>query len=291
MADERQDPFCWEGTTATAGATTDAPAPVVPVPARRRRSWLAAGAAVIAAGAVGAALVLSGGGGGAPQTALARAADVTANVPGYRFTMTMNVSAAGQNIVMSVNGRFNTRPLSGTMTMALAGRQITELVVPPYVYMRLPSGSTVWQRISLGALATSSAAAGVDVQQTISFLRTVGTVTTVGAEVIDGVPTTHYHAVIDVSRLAAALPLPKGSSTSAAFSAFEQALGGGGLPLDVWLDAQSRVRQLTMSMQAASASFTMTMQLRDYGPQAAVSAPPAGQVHALRTASSPALSG
>jgi hypothetical protein len=289
MADERQDAFCWEGATAKAA---DAPSPLViaPAPARRGRAWLGAGA-VIVAGAVAAALVLSGGGGGAPQTVLARAADVTTHVPGYRFAMTMNVSVAGQNIALSANGRFNTRPLSGTMTMAVAGHQITELVVPPHVYMQIPSASSAWQRISVGALNSSPAGSSVDIQQTISFLRTVGTVTTIGPDVTGGVPTTHYRAVVDINRLAAALPLPRSSSTTTGLSGLEQSLGGSGLPLDVWLDAQSRVRQLTMSMAAASASFTMTMQFSDYGPQAPVSAPPAGEVQDLGSASSPALSG
>jgi hypothetical protein len=61
------------------------------------------------------------------------------------------------------------------------------------------------------------------------------------------------------------------------------------LPLDVWIDAQSRIRQLTLSMQAAAASFTMTMTLGDYGPQAPVSAPPAGEVDVLGSTSVPAL--
>jgi hypothetical protein len=292
MAGEHEDAFCWEGTNGSATATAtaaEAGAPIVgpPAPPRRTRRWLAAGAAALVAVAVAATLLLALGS-SEPQTVLARVADITSSEPGYHFTMTMDVSAGGQSFALNADGHFNSQPLSGTMTMSVAGRQISEVVVPPYVYMQIPSLSSSWQRLKLSALGTSSAGSSVDIQQTIAFLRTVGTVSTVGSEVIGSVPTTHYHADIDVNRLATALPVGQSSSSSDGLAALEQALGGSGLPLDVWVDAQSRVRRLTMSMQAAEASFTMTMQFSDYGPQPPVSAP-TGPMHDLGSDSTPAL--
>jgi PPE-repeat protein len=199
--------------------------------------------------------------------------------------MAMSVSTDGTNVACNADGEFNTQPLNGSISLAVAGRNVNELLVPPYAYLQIPSATSTWQRIDLGALGSSGVGSSVDVQQTIGFLRTVGTVSSVGAAAIDGVPTTHYHAVIDVNRLAAALPLPQGASSASGLAALANALGGSGLPLDVWVDAQEHVRQITMSipLQAGSGGvqFSLTMQLYDYGSQPVVGAPPPGEVSAL----------
>jgi hypothetical protein len=281
---EPQDLFCWDGT----GAAGAAPAPVIGAPTRRRRPWAIAGAGAIVIGGVLAALVLSGGGsgGGAQgQTVLAQVADATTNVPGYKFNVAMSVSADGRNVAFNANGEFNTQPLNGSVSVEVAGRDVNELLVPPYAYLEIPGATSTWQRIDLAGLGSSGLGSDVDVQQTIAFLRTVGTVTTVGTAAIGGVATTQYRAVIDVNRLAAALPLPKGASSASGLAALANALGGSGLPLDVWVDAQERVRQITMSipLQAGTSGvqFSLTMKLYDYGSQPVVSAPPAGEVSAL----------
>jgi len=290
---EHPDPFCWDGAVDAARP----PAAVVLAP-RRRIGPRVALAAVVVAGGVAAALlagVFSGGGGtsAGQRSVLATVADVTTHVPGFRFTLAVNATGGGQNIAFNASGELNTAPLNGSISADVAGKQFNELLVAPYVYVQIPSLGGGWERIALGANGSSQAVSGADVEQTIGFLRSVGTVSTVGTETIDRVQTTHYHAVIDVDRLASALPLSSGSTDAAGLSALSHALGGSGLPLDVWVDAQDRVRQLTMSMPlntgSSSLQFSMTMKLSDYGPQAVVAAPP-GQVTDLGSAA-PALAG
>ncbi len=279
VTDDHQDPFCWDG----ANAPPVAPSPTGHAPVRQRRGRLAA-VAVLAGLAAGAATVLLAGGGGGtqPTTVLARAADVTAHMAGYRFKITMDASADGRGATVDAGGELNAQPLNGSMWLAVDGRSVDEVVVAPYAYVQIPSLSTAWNRVELPSQGAAGSSADVDVQQTISFLRSVGTVATVGEETVDGVAATHYHAVVDVERLASALPLARGSASSSDLAALSQALGGSGIPLDVWVDAQDRVRRIVMSMSIPSASgeaqFSMTIGLSDYGAQPLVSAPPDGQV-------------
>jgi hypothetical protein len=279
VSDEHHERFCWDGGTAAAAA----PSAVGRAPERRARSRLLGAAIVAAVGAAVAAVLVSVGSGGThAPTVLARAADVTTHVPGYRFRISMNASADGRSVLMAAGGEFNTQPLDGSMWLSLDGQRIDDVVVPPYVYVHIPSRGTAWDRIDLASLGNSTSGSNVDVQQTISFLRSVGAVTTVGSDTLGGVAVTHYHAVVDVGRLASALPLGQGSASSGELAALSGALGGSGMPLDVWLDAQQRVRRIDMSLSIPSSSgavqFSMSMELYDYGPQPAVGAPPAGLV-------------
>jgi hypothetical protein len=284
---EQPDPFCWDGTADVAPA-----AAAVIVAPRRSRALRLALAAALAAGAAAAVVVVRGGGGSpaAQGSVLATVADVTTHVPGYRFSVQIDASDAGQSVSLSASGEFNTQPLRGSMSFDVAGKQIDEVFVPPYVYVQVPSLGANWERVAIGSAPSAS---DIDIGHTLAFLRTVGTVDTVGQQTLDGVQTTHYHAVIDLSRLAAVLPVPAGSTAASGVGPLSQALGGSGLPLDVWVDAQERVRELTMSTPAGAGSsslqFSMTMKLFDYGPQPAVAAP-AGAVQD-GTSAAPVLAG
>jgi hypothetical protein len=100
-------------------------------------------------------------------------------------------------------------------------------------------------------------------------------VTKVGTETVDGAATTHYRVTVP----------PQTFATSGM-------IAGKPVPVDVWIDAQHRVRQeklsvvLTADGSSASASgsarktlgMTMTLHLSDFGTPVRVSAPPAGQV-------------
>ena len=102
--------------------------------------------------------------------------------------------------------------------------------------------------------------------------------TTVGTAQIGGVATTHYHAVTDLDRYAATVPASERQAASTAIATLERETGVATLPIDVWIDAQHRVRQIVLSMsgicpQAGNASVTITMDLFDYGPQPAPARP------------------
>jgi hypothetical protein len=280
VADDDQDLFCWKGGAAAAAAL----APGAAAPRRRGRSRLAGVAIAAIAAAIAALLLLRGGGTPSPVTPLARAADVTGHAPGYRFRLTLDASGGGRDEALSASGAFNTQPLNGSISLEVAGKTVNELLVPPYAYVQIPSAGSSWERVRLAALGTSAPVSGVDVQQTIAFLRSVGSVSDEGSQTIEGVPTTHYHAAVDVDRLAGVIPLAQGS-TGASLAELSRVLGGAGMPLDVWVDSQDRVRRLTMSLSlragANAARVSVSLQLYDYGAQPAVKAPPPRQVSDL----------
>jgi hypothetical protein len=278
--DDHLDPFCWDGTG------TYAPVAEAPQPRRPRAGAIAAGLALVAAAAAAAVLLAGGGGGGThPQSAVLDAADVTARIPGFKFALTETAAVAGQNVNVAIDGALNTQPPNGSMSLTIGPESVTELLVAPYAYVQLGT-ATGWDRIDLGSALSRPLANGApatpDPQEMLAFLRSVGSVTTVGSETVGGVVTTHYHALVDVASLANAVPAEAGSAVAKGLAALKQAIVPGSVPLEVWIDAQDRVRQVTITLPLRFASQTaqiaLTMRLYDYGPQPVVSAPPASQV-------------
>ena len=93
-----------------------------------------------------------------------------------------------------------------------------------------------------------------------------------GPERVGGIATTHYHAQLSFSHLADALPSAERGAATKALSALQQALPTGGLPVDVWIDAQHLVRRVVMALDlnaptGPSLQETVTVDLDHYGPQ------------------------
>lgn len=87
----------------------------------------------------------------------------------------------------------------------------------------------------------------IDFSSVLSLLRGVsGQIATLGGETINGTQTTHYRAPLDVARVASAL----GADANTA-SAVTQALGQT-FPVDVWIDAQGRLRQMKAAVDLAT---------------------------------------
>ena len=152
MSDDR---FEWEGTPAG-----QAPAP----PERPRRSgrvaWLGAG--TIAAGVAAALVVVLTSGSSTPSlgsNTIARAASVTSGAPGYRFSLTMAASAAGQSISVQATGSATERPQQEvTMSMASEGQSIQAIESPPWEYVGV---NGAWYKINRDVYQQSIGAGGV----------------------------------------------------------------------------------------------------------------------------------
>ena len=276
MSDDR---FEWTGTPAG-----QEPAP--PPPGRRsgRLAWL--GAAAVAAAVTAVLVVLLTSGNSTPSISLgsntiARAASVTSATAGYRFSLTMSVTAAGQSVSVQANGSATERPQQElSMTMASLGQSIQAVEAPPWEYVGV---NGTWYKINRDVVQQTIGEGGItpagsDPSQLLQFLNATGTVTTVGSEQIGGVATTHYHAVTELDRYADTVPSSERQAASAAMATLEQETGVATLPIDVWIDAQHRVRQIVFSLsgicpQAGNASVTITMDLFDYGPQPAPAVP------------------
>jgi hypothetical protein len=160
----------------------------------------------------------------------------------------------------------------------------------PFLASELPSGKE-WIGIDLARAAQmqgrdlgdiQSLAQGSDPRAMLDYLRSVaGEVTQVGTEDVRGVPTAHYFAVIDWQKL-----LQQAAKSADRPDLLEQFQGFGGtmenIPVDVWVDANSLLRRMTMtfSMTAGTqeAGGSLRLELFDYGEPVSVEAPPASDV-------------
>ena len=157
------------------------------------------------------------------------------------------------------------------------------------------AGGKHWVRVDRATLqALAGSQLGVpglgttlDFSSVLTWLRGVsGQITTIGNESINGTPTTHYRAQVDLSRVAASM----GGDASDA-SALTQAVGRT-LPMDVWIDAQGRLRQLKVSLDLntlhapqavapptqAPGTANLTVDLWNFGVTVHPVPPPANQV-------------
>jgi hypothetical protein len=280
-----------------------APAPAEPGSAgrrrRRRRILLVDAVAGLAVGVLVIVLAVGGGGGGggdglAAQAVLLRAADVSSAAAGFRIALTGDVSLAGQSLTIAVDGSIDPRTRTGSLTLTEPGLALTERLVGNLVYMQLPAAaaltlgaSTPWvsadASAALNAEGFSSSLGGTsDPSSELGFLRVAGQVTDDGSAVIRGDATTHYSAVVDLNRVAAATPAASRAAMAQNARTLERYTGSSSLPLQVYVDGQGRPRRLSYGVsfctKAGNATVTVSADFYDYGPQPVVSPPPAGEV-------------
>ena len=99
----------------------------------------------------------------------------------------------------------------------------------------------------------------------------------VGSEDINGTPTTHYHATIDLDKLA-------GSAGGAAASVRQlEKLGGfKELPTDIWIDGDQRVRRQSLPLQQpVPTKFDLTVDYKRFGVPVDTTAPLADETAAF----------
>jgi hypothetical protein len=271
----------------------------------------------VAALATGGAAV-SGCAASATLDPIARAAEVTSQQAGAKISLTMQLSSAampGGGFAVTANGYIDNRNRSGEMSMDLSGipgasslpgggAGVVKMIFQyPVIYMdvpflagQLPEGKT-WMKLDLTKAAS---AAGIELSQLSSFDQTdptqflqylrasSGGVSTVGSEPLDGVPTTHYHATLQLSDILDRLP---SGDQATAKAALEKLGSAGAIPVDVWVDSQGRVRRMQMSFDASvptgttgspaaatSMSSTVTIDFTSYGAVPPIVAPPSSQV-------------
>jgi len=254
---------------------------------RIARHRIIASLVVISCGALTAGCGTSTSGTAANATSVTQAAYVMTLSPGYKFDMTLSTSLGAQNFAFRGSGALDEHDGRGQMSLQIKGKKITELVDEPYIYLRKPSGGKPWVRADLNAyteaLGASSpfGASATGPTEMLKFLKAAGQVTMLGREGIDGVPTTHYHAVIDLTRYgSAATPSQRARATRNA-ALLERMTGSSSLPIDVWIDSRDRVRRFDTTMQLCTQEGKLTesttMDFYDFGRQTLELPPPASQ--------------
>jgi hypothetical protein len=238
----------------------------------------------------------SGGSGAATITPVTQAAYVTTREPGYRFDLTLDVTFAGHTTAITGTGSIDERDQRGTMSMQVGDQTLTVLLEKPYVYVQVPDGSVTtvgqgkpWLRADIDVysqmLSGSNPFGSNDVgaKQMLGFLKSSGQVSDLGSQTIGGVATTHYHALVDFGRYAATVAPAQRAGAQRYADTLQRITGSSSLPIDVWIDAQQRVRRIYLQMQMCimqeHLDESLTMNLYDYGRQhASIEPPPASEV-------------
>lgn len=264
----------------------------------------------ICAATAGAGAVLSGCGASATLDPVAQAAGVTAQQQGAQIALTEQLSGAGLPAGTKIAGTGFTNFANKDTQLALhysglpgigsgGSSKATIELQYPVLYMNFPAltsqlpGGKPWIKLDLSAalkakgvdLSQLSSGAGVDPSQLINYLRASGSkVTTVGTETINGVPTTHYHAIVDLSKVAGAVPQADRAAAQAGITSLEQS-GIKMFPIDVWIDDAHHVRreQFTLASTAQGHTFHIaaTVDFLSFGPTPSITPPPADQVFDL----------
>jgi hypothetical protein len=212
---------------------------------------------------------------------------------------TKQVSASGTGSVDFANGNGELKfslPTVGTFTERIIG-PLLFLQLPASDGAQLPSGKT-WAEIDLNTITEAKlgqsyaqlTSSSQESTQTLSYLQGVSStgVSMVGAAKIRGVATTEYKATVDLTKVAD----EKSPTEQAAIKSVEAELHTTTLPLQVWLDAQGRVRQIAEQVQASttpssvtgstttatSDHVTTTVDYYDFGVPVNVTPPPSTQV-------------
>lgn len=226
--------------------------------------------------------------GGVSLDAVAKAADTSASQTSEHLEMRATVSTNGQNVSMTGSGDFQNKPALGALTFDVNGSSQTmhEVVSGTTVYLSssmfgasLPAGKT-WMSIDY---AKTDKALGIQLPSvtsqspadTLKTLEASGHVTKIGAETIDGIPTTHYVSTVDPDKLA---KLTKALHTTVTYR-----------PIDVWIDSAGLVRRMRMSFSAAGSSSDMTFDLSNYGEAVNVAVPAAAETFDATAAATGAL--
>jgi hypothetical protein len=270
-------------------------------PIRVLSSALAVGAAIAAVGCgggghAGASSPVASSGGATNASYLAavtRAAYATDQVPGYKFSLTVDTQLAGDSSTVEGGGAINDRGSEGTASLQAAGKTIDEVIAKPYLYVSVPdAGDTSvthgkrWVRADLSTFSQSYGSGSFgggssNPTEVLSYLKAAGTVTRAGEEQVRGVTSTHYHALIDLAHFADSAPADQRATLRRAGKLLERITGAKTLPMDVWIGA-GRITRIGLALSFCTSQGrlqeTLSMDLYDYGRQAVVSPPPASQV-------------
>jgi hypothetical protein len=280
---------------------------LVPGRPRHHRARVAV-AALSAAALVGAvAAVASTAGAGHGPTRVVSGQPIFAAAATTEAARTAQVSVsvtAGSNVTNvqgSVNLAADTADLTTDLPMGVGTVEVR--TIGSAAYVKLPTnfqglaGGKAWIEADLPAidsvagqqLGLPALGSGLDMTGMLDWLRGVSSdVTQVGKDTVHGVGTTHYRASVDLTKAAANAPAAVRSRVGQAAQALGQAV-----PVDVWVDGQGRLRQLTASIDTGSARgpsggalpdtgpVVVTVDLWDFGAPVNVTAPPADEVSTL----------
>lgn len=161
----------------------------------------------------------------------------------------------------------------------------------PLIAKELPDGKTwvkgnaqEFSKTDTSGLDQFGSLSGMDPRDVFGFLKAVsGSIEAVGSEEVRGASTSHYRATLDPAKLTELVPADQRETLGGVDEAARQA-GLTELPLDVWIDADNRIRKLAIELDAKmpgsdeSMQASFVVELYDYGTPLELDLPPADQV-------------
>jgi hypothetical protein len=245
--------------------------------------------------------------------AVSRAAAEVRDAETFRMSFSMTMSgipnAPSGSITIAGKGAFDYRRQAGRMTMDM-GSALGNLAPPGsarvdvvfeglVMYMRMPfltrliPGGRPWLKLDLEEagrqagvdLAALSQVGQSDPTQYLTYLSGASDdVREVGRQSIDGVPTTHYHAEIDLGKVLEQAPASVRERAQASIEQLQDMLADDTMPVDVWIDRRGLPRRMSSSYEMKVPDSEDTFDIRysveigDYGIRVRVKPPPASQV-------------
>jgi hypothetical protein len=249
---------------------------------RRGRWWFGAGLAVVII-AVVAIVVASGGGGsgGGPLNAIAKAAEVTQREPGGRATLHSTVESSTTPEGITETGPMvfdNSGRAEGTITLKglSTGREftITTIADGTTSYTTSPVPDSIpegkkWVEIDLPSAPSKTGAPPANgPKEGLKVLESVEEAEKIGEEDVDGVPTTRYRGTFPHAE-----------------EVFGVKVDVSEPQVEVWIDAQERVRRTHVSLESAvsgaedsAATTDITIDYESFGRVPEIEVPPADEV-------------
>ena len=106
-----------------------------------------------------------------------------------------------------------------------------------------------------------------------------------GPATLRGVPTTHYHVLVDLARFPAVAPTRFRAGAQEQAALLKRISGQSRLPIDVWIDTSKRVRryqvQVPLCFKGERTSESVSVELYNYGTQSVPTPPPLSEVSDL----------
>ena len=247
--------------------------------------------------AVACAASACGGSKPSLQLTVASSADKTAAAKTAKVQVKSTIEG-DSSVTNVVEGVVDFTNHLSSMNLKVNGLSITAVSDGTAVYEKLPAEAGLpqgkpWVKLTFADLGKLSGIEGADSlvkgqndpSATLSYLRGAGEVTKVGTETVRGEKTTHYHAVVSYEQAAAHGP----ASQAEALRSIAKVLGTPTQPLDVWLDADGRVRRQSekidlsqAKLSTANAALPKTVstvaEFYDFGTSVNVTIPPANEV-------------
>lgn len=239
---------------------------------------------------------------------LQRAAYVSSEAPGFKDLFSIQETTPGASLTVSGSGSFTVANHDASMTMqanipgvgnlqfqVVTAHQTFYMKFPPQLADKLPAGK-LWAGAGLSQASKKAGMPGLsslyngsfsldNPGQYLDFLRATasGSVNDLGAATVNGVQTTHYHAIVDLTKLPDAVPAGTRAAANQLVAQLHRQGGASTIPVDVWIDSSHLIRRVVLSLSQPIATTGQTVDLTaredfvQYGPQPAPAVPPASQ--------------